>query len=137
MEIDAINPMYESVPNSLYISSNSPVAAEEENIITGVTATSKIYGHENSSGPANIHGIKSGTSKVGGSFTITTTKEVTKVTVVAHAWNNTASGVSINGSASQNCTKAGTTLTFLIEGSTTLTFSFTNRTVVTSITFEA
>ena len=93
-------------------------------------------GSKTTEGP-RVTGLKAGKSGSNGSFKITTTKEVTKVTVVAHAWNNTASGVSINGSANQNCTKAGTTLTFLIEGSTTLTFSFTNRTVVTSITFEA
>ena len=40
MDMDAIRPMRESVPNSLKISRSRPVAAEEENIFTTVSGTS-------------------------------------------------------------------------------------------------
>ncbi len=40
MLIDAMSPRMESVPYSLYVSSNRPVAADEENIFTMVRGTS-------------------------------------------------------------------------------------------------
>ena len=40
MEMEAISPRRESVPNSLNTSRSSPVAAEEENIFTTVRGTS-------------------------------------------------------------------------------------------------
>ncbi|MCH5180440.1 MAG: Ig-like domain-containing protein [Erysipelotrichales bacterium] len=109
-----------------------------EDIIESVNNAVKVYKADVNQG-SKVSGVKLSTSSEAGSFTITTTKSVTKVIVAMHAWQLTNSvekvTLDINGvSNSTTSTTEAEVLTYEIDAAFTLTFAATKRPVIASIT---
>ena len=119
---------------------SSAVAGEGlSNIVTAATAASKTY-----AGQSNYlaNGMKFGTSSANGTFTITLSKNVSKVVVTAAGWTATDS-LKVNDADAQVPGVAYTeadafkTLSFNITASNEITFTFAKRGYIKAIEFYA
>lgn len=119
---------------------STTINASYENIVTGVTSLSKVY-----KGEAKHYekGIKSGSGKANGSFTLTTSKAVTKIVVTGYGWT-AADTISFCGATAQaygniysDTSATAVELTFTFEATTTITFTSAKRAFITTLDFYA
>ncbi len=111
-----------------------------ENIVTGVTSLSKVF-----KGEAKHYekGIRSGTGSANGSFTLTTSKAVSKIVVTGYGWTATDT-ISFCGATAQaygnkytDTSATAVELTFTFEATTTITFTSAKRAFITTLDFYA
>lgn len=116
---------------------SASTSGDLSDIITEVTATSKTY-----AGYANYYnfGLKFGGSSANGTFTVSTSKSITRVVVVAAGWG-TSDTVKVGSATAQTPGVAYTgtdplkTLTFDITSATSIQFTFAKRGFIQSIDF--
>lgn len=120
---------------------NAGKSSQTDTRLTSVTACSKISLGNGQGGAFSSQGgmLKTGTSSAAGSMTLLFTQNVTKVEILCYAWKaGSTDTVSVNGGDAQSAPngedKAYGTLTFNIDANNTVSFTFSKRVFIKSIT---
>lgn len=124
---------------TLYEAFNTGKSIETDTRLTSVTACDRIYLGNGAGGAYPSQGgmLKTGASSKTGSMTLVFSQNVTKVEISCYAWSKTSTDkVSVNSGTAQSAPTGEDygTLTFNIDANNTVSFAFTYRVFIKSIT---